>query len=156
MEEIGRRSEQEAGSSGLEQFCSCYFKCSNLLSPPPGPFYPLRRAQEADPTIAAQNLSGTLDILTDWSLGLHFQRARPGYSSEKLPSAWLARQNVRPGLESPENAGRAGRGRDRARAVGAQERASLRTAAFFPRLLGYFSFFLPLQKVEGKREDFYC
>lgn len=30
-QEIGRRSEREAGSSGFKQLCSCYFVCPDLL-----------------------------------------------------------------------------------------------------------------------------
>ena len=44
----------------------------------PGPFSPLRRTSELDPAPAAQDLSGTHFVLLGPSLGLHFQRARPG------------------------------------------------------------------------------
>lgn len=89
VQEIGRRSEQEAGSSGFEQLCSCYFVYSNLLC-----------------------LQTRAILRVAWDLGGRFHARSPGFcgdpfclrqcrawacTSSELGPAEARRSSLRPG-----------------------------------------------------------
>lgn len=151
MEEIGKRSEQEAGSSGLEQFCSCYFACSNLISLQPGHSTPCARPrrpiQRRKPRIYLGPIRPSR-VPQAWAC-----------SSSEPGAAEAQRNSPRPGRSSkmPVSGRRAekpGRTRRRSRRWGAGcRRPGARlpphdpaAAALLPFPLGYFSFFFFLNR----------